>query len=276
MCPTCGTGKCNKPKVYLAVNRNIQSEVAKMSSESNDSNDENDESDELFKSILAGDTEDVRKRVLSGANALTVGRYGDMVLHFATLNSKVGILKLFAGQLKNQPAINTVHVKNADECGTALHIAMDGQVSIETASFLLEWGADVNARDIRGGTVIHELIDQAWDDFEGQFSLEAYMETNPQGGASYLEKLGILKRHGVDMNCLHSLTGLTPLHKWCQQFVWCTESCLEDNSLPQWVFGFFDKMIEFGCDPKLTNERGESPLFYLAQRQYKENHKGFM
>ncbi|XP_061185364.1 uncharacterized protein LOC133193434 [Saccostrea echinata] len=238
--------------------------------------EDSDEEEDFFQYILDDNIEGVKLKLEDGYNALSVSKHGDMALHFATLNSKVDVLRVFESQLRNNAAINTVHLKNTDECGTALHTAMDGQVSVETVLFLSEWGADVNAKDFRGGTVLHELIDMAWVDFEEDFDREKYLTSNPKDGQSYLTKLSILHHHGADMNAIHDLTSLTPLHKWCQQFFWCTKKCEDKGCIPDWCFMFLNKMLEYGCNGKCVNDRGENHLYYFAQRRYKETHHRFM
>ncbi|XP_033116531.1 uncharacterized protein LOC117116574 [Anneissia japonica] len=233
--------------------------------------------DKFFRDILNNDITKIREKMNDhGYNALTIGSYWDMALHFAVLNSKIDVIRLFENQIRGREEINTVHIKDVDQCGTALHIAMDGQVSLETVELLLQWGADVNARDIRGGSVLHELIDMSWDDFENDFNLEMAISSNGEKGHSYLSKLDLLHEYKANMNIIHSSTSLTPLHKWCQQFVFCTKHCRAVNEIPRYCTLFLERLLQYECNPTSVDERGESPLFYFSQRHYTEKDIGYI
>ncbi|KAK3610211.1 hypothetical protein CHS0354_038850, partial [Potamilus streckersoni] len=240
--------------------------------------------DECFEAILENDLEKVKAKITEGFTALSRSSHGDMALHFACLNSKLDVLQLLKGTLK-EGEINTVNIEEDDSiCGTALHMSMDGQVDPLVVKILLSWGADPDALDAKGSPVLHELVYRAWDDFETAFESEAYMKSIRNSnieegyesmGSSYFEKLKLLHEYGADMNLVNSRTSLSPLHVWCQRFHWCMEKLL-DNGVPEWCMHFLNHILQYGADVNAVNARECSPVAFMSQRYYKPDHTRFI
>ncbi|XP_052821203.1 uncharacterized protein LOC128246799 [Mya arenaria] len=130
----------------------------------------------IFDAILDDDLNVVKHGIIKGFTAVTKRpETGHMALHCACFNSKLQVLELLKSTLK-EGDINRVNVEEDNSISaTALHMSMDGQVDTEVVKLLLDWGADPDARDKKGSTVLHELIDKAWDGFDEGFELESMM-----------------------------------------------------------------------------------------------------
>ena len=257
-------------------------------SDDNDSIDNGDDTPDgqFFISILNNDVETVKQMVGAGFSALSRSPHGDLALHFACLNSRLDILHVLKDTLKEEE-IDTINIEEDDTiCGTALHMAMDGQVNPNIVEVLLSSGANPNALDAKGSPVLHELIYRAWEDLDNEFESEKYMRLNTEFdcdertfvdalGVSYFMKLAILYKYGADINIKHSETGLTTLHYWNQNFGWMPKSRL-DRSVPEWCISFLIHLLEYGADVNVVSLRGESFMSFFAERKFKPIHVDFM
>ena len=233
----------------------------------------------FFESIFDNDFDRIRQLISEGLSFKTVDKDNDMALHFAVLNSREEVLDIFKEHM--QPGdINILasvdQRSNTDGCDTALHVAVDDQVSISTFTKLLSWDADVNIVNNQGCPLVHQLFALAWESFEQFFSTEFQNHGDMAPGKSYLIKLKMLHESGADLKSKHLITGVTSFQYWCQLFNWWHERTLEDPIDLNWAFEFLELILKLGASPDDQCERPTTSLLYILQRKYKPNHVAFM
>ncbi|KAI5807719.1 ankyrin repeat-containing domain protein [Peziza echinospora] len=120
-----------------------------------------------------------------------------------------------------------------DYLTTALHVAIKKEkYSKKLFELLLQYGADVNMRDVDGKTLLHAVM------------LEEHYHTN--------QLLKELIDHGSDVNA-RDRKGNTPLH-----------SVLVQKYQHQHTNQIAQELINRGSDVNATNTDGETPLHYLG------------
>lgn len=237
--------------------------------------------DEFFDAIWSNDLQKVEEMLNNGFSPMSVSSYDNMALHYAVLNNRMEVFRLFKEKMLDGQ-IDAIYVSSLDDtiCGTPLHTASDEQVPVEVFKQLLQWGANPNAENAKGEPVLHHLIAMGWQDFEAGFENEYSSEkdttSNKDKGYSYLEKMKLLHEYGAEMNIINKVNGLTALHCWCRSFYWCTEDCLENPEPLKWGLTFIKTFLECGANPDVIGERNTLALVYFAQRRYLICHTGFI
>lgn len=135
----------------------------------------------ITQAIARGDTEDVRRHIMKGADVNGQNSAGWTPLHYAAVRGKTDIAKLLF-ELGAKVDVKT----NSDK--TALHFAADRNF-VELASFLIENGAHITAGDNEGWSPLHYAAVK-----------------------SHTEMARLLIEKGAKVN-LQSKRGGTPLHE---------------------------------------------------------------
>ena len=141
-----------------------------------------------------------------------------------------GDARLLRQLLQSNPSMVDSQMMVTD--ATPLHLACEeGRVSI--ARMLLEWKANINARDKHGNTPLHKTMDYV----QGSFIRALFCARTSAALADYL------LTHGAKPD-LRNTNGDTPLHKAAQ---------LGHKQI-------LLVLLKHGADPNARNNKGDTPL----------------
>lgn len=206
-----------------------------------------------------------------GANANVKLRGGSTLLHWAVEHADPAVVAVL---IDNGAAIDA---KNTEERLTPLHLAAASDEHIDTATLLLERGANIEARDSRGRTPLHLAIEKSSHAIVALLldkGADVWARLHRGGSCLHLAAsvhdaalTELLLDKGIDANTQNA-NGVTPLYfavmrgGFAVSILYGTYETTLDKSNGQ--METIELLIERGADINAVNAYGETPLHRAA------------